>query len=73
MKIETEFNLGDYCYLLMLDAVREATIERIETSRVRGQKSIIHTIDMNPAGSQYTKRFLEKELFATKQDLLDSL
>lgn len=73
MKIETKFNIGNKCYFLMLDKVREAVIEEIETRNVQGQSNIIYTIDKNPAGSQYTKRLLEHEIFKTKQDLLDSL
>ena len=73
MKIETKLGLNDKCFFMMCDAVREAVIERIETSNVIGQSDVIYTIDENPAGSQYTKRLLEHEVFETKQDLLDSL
>lgn len=73
MKIETKLNLQDKCFFLMLDAVREAVICRIETSNVVGETNVIYTIDKNPAGSQYTKRLLESEVFETKQELLDSL
>jgi hypothetical protein len=57
----------------MCDAVKEAVIERIETSNLQGQTDVIYTIDENPAGSQYTKRLLEQEVYETKQDLLDAL
>lgn len=73
MKIETKLGLNDKCFFIMLNAVREALIERIETSNVIGQSDVIYTIDKNPAGSQYTKRLLEYEVFDTKQALLDSL
>mgnify|MGYP003642053252 FL=1 len=73
MRIETKLNIKDKCYFLMCDAVREATIERIETSNVKGQSDVIYTIDENPAGTQYTKRLLEHEVYETKQDLLDAL
>lgn len=57
----------------MCDTIREAVIERIETSNVIGQSDVIYTIDKNPAGSQYTNRLLEHEVYETKQDLLDNL
>lgn len=73
MKIETKFDLNDKCYFLMGNMVNQAVIERIETSNVKGQSSVIYTIDRNPQGTQYTKRLSEHEVFKTKQDLLDSL
>lgn len=73
MNIQTKLDINDKCYFLMNDAVREAIIERIETSTVQGQSDVIYTIDNNPAGSQYTKRLLEHEVYKTKMDLLDSL
>jgi hypothetical protein len=73
MKIETKLNIKDRCYFLMCDAVREAVIERIETSNLQGQTDVIYTIEENPAGSQYTKRLLEHEVYETIHDLLDAL
>jgi len=73
MIIKTEFGLKDKCFFLMCDKIHEALIERLEVSIVQGQSSITYTIDNNSAGTQYRKRFLESELFETKQDLLESL
>lgn len=73
MIIETKLNIGDKCFFLMLDAVREAKIEEIEARVDFSETSIIYTIDENTAGSQYTKRLLDSEVFPTKQDLLNSL
>ena len=73
MTIETKLNIKDKCYFLMCNAVREATIERIETRNAQGQSDVIYTIDENPAGTQYTKRLLEHEVYKTKKDLLESL
>jgi hypothetical protein len=73
MKIETKLNIKDKCYFLMRDAVREAIIERIETINVQGQSDVIYIINENPAGTQYTKRLLEREVYETKQDLLAAL
>ena len=73
MEIKTKFNIGDECYFLMCNKVNEAVVEQIQTSNSNLQSSIIYKIEENPAGTQYTKLFLEHELFKTKQDLLDSL
>lgn len=73
MVIKTKLNIKDKCYFLMDNKVNEAEIEKVETRNMFGVSSVFYIINENPAGSQYTTRFSESELFATKQDLLDTL
>ena len=73
MTIETKLNLGDTCFFLMLDKVREAVIESIETNNSLGGSYVYYIIDQNDAGEQYAKRLSENEVHKTKQDLLNSL
>lgn len=70
---------GDTVFFLFKDKVREAqviekvTTETYCTSYANVATTINYEIDNNPAGSQYTKRFSEGELFKTKEELLNSL
>lgn len=74
MKIETQHNIEDKVFFLFKDAVRQATIKSIDISIAHESEiNITYTIKKNPAGSMYTLRFDECELFSTKQGLLESL
>jgi len=73
MKIETKLSVGDRAFFLMHGKVHESYITYVET-RTSGNNTVItYTIDRNPAGSQYTTKFYDNDIFASKDDLLKSL
>lgn len=67
---------GD-CYFLTENKIYSAIIiEKTISFRKNSfgeQISVRYTIDHNSAGSQYKTTFTDGELFATKEDLLNSL
>ena len=73
MKIETKLNIGDICYFMTINKIFSSVIESISIRALRGELNIEYQIRNNQAGTQYTKLFSENEIFATKQDLLNSL
>ena len=73
MTIKTKLDLNDECFFLMGNKINKAVIKEIETRNKREQSTVIYYINENPVGEQYTTRFLESELFETKQDLLETL
>jgi len=74
MNIVTKFDCGQEVYILFQDKIRTMEIEDIDISVRQGiNNAPKYTVYKNPAGSQWTKIFLEHELYETKQDLLDAL
>ena len=73
MKIETKLDIGDVGYFLTQNKICESTIIEIQIIINNGRNSTIYEIENNPMGSQYMKRIHEGDIFATKQDLLNSL
>lgn len=74
MKIETKLNVGDDAFFLTGSAVRKSTITRIDISAVNTKFfDVTYTVKENPAGSQYTTRFNNSDIFPTKEALLASL
>lgn len=75
MIINTKYSVRDEVYILLQNKVYTVIIERIDISIVNETTvdDITYTVEKNPAGTQYSTRFPERELFKTKQDLLDSL
>ena len=74
MNIITKFDCGQEVFVLFQNKIRTMEIEDIDISVIQGiNNAPKYTVYKNPAGSQWTKIFLENELYGTKQDLLDSL
>lgn len=74
MRIVTKLETSQWVFLLFMDKVHEVKIESIQIDiNIHDNTYIKYTITKNPAGSQYTKIFLERELHATKELLLNSL
>ncbi len=73
MKIETKLNVGQEGFFLMHSKVMSSNIISIETYSNAHGLSVTYTVEKNPAGSQYTTRFNENDIFASKEDLLKSL
>jgi hypothetical protein len=78
MEIQTKFDVNHDAFILCNNVIYEVHIIYVDIS-VKKQEfyttstSITYTISNNPAGSQFTKRFLEDELFETKEELAKSL
>lgn len=74
MDIKTKLNINDTCFFLTQNMVRESEIESISISAYSNLDiRISYMVKKNPAGSQYTTRFDENDIFKTKEDLLKSL
>lgn len=73
MKIETKLSVGDKCFFIMHAKVMESVITYLEVRHDGYGAFITYTVKENPAGSNYTTRFSEGDIFATKEDLLKSL
>lgn len=68
-----ELKIGSTAFFLMHNKVVNAVVEEIRTVETKVGISITYTIDKNPAGDNYTKHWSSKEIFSSKQQLLDSL
>lgn len=73
MNITTHLNVGDKAFFLMHSKVVSSTITTIETYSNDNGTKVTYTVKENPAGGQYTNRFAENDIFASKEDLLKSL
>jgi len=76
MKIETKFNKGDVVYYLLdhkiCKGIVELPIETITTTDFKGKLSTTIYCNINNGTLPYKKHDMNY-LFATKQELLDSL
>jgi hypothetical protein len=74
-------NINDEVYFMFKDRIQSAevicktTVEKENTSQFGGVPEVRITIEINknPCGTQYTKMFDIKEVFTTKEDLIQSL
>ena len=67
MKIETKLNIKDECYFLHQNTIKKCIIEKIKINVFELNLEIKYEIKFN------SFLYLEKDLFKTKQELLDSL
>lgn len=74
MEIKTKLETNQPVFLLIHNKVREALIESISIQvDIHDNVTTVYTIRENPAGNEYTTRFSEDQIHATKELLLDSL
>ena len=66
MKIETKFNIGDEVWFRRCNVIVKGIVDIIFIADVEGLRICYGLCD-------YDNALLEKELFRTKQELLDSL
>lgn len=71
-------SIGDDCFFFMQNAVRTAVITSktvIFSQNIPGfdYVRVVYQIDENPCGSQYTKTLYEHDVFATKEELIQTL
>lgn len=70
MKIETKFNVGDKVFVIWENKVYRAIVIDIDIRVSRLPMKIIYQVQFETAG---IIGFHEERLFATKQELIDSL
>jgi len=71
--INCKFAVGEKVIFLMENLINKATIKRIDICVDKSATEIKYWVDFNPLRTNYTTCFGEDKLFATKQELLDSL
>ena len=72
MKIETKFDIGDNVFLLVENKVNTA---EVITAHVRISRNTynVDIVEIHYVVTDISRIISEKDLFATKQELLDSL
>lgn len=75
MTVETKHNIGDMVFVLFLNKIYEIEIKHIGiTITVPQISTVYHTSELyDKVWDKTIKCFLEENLFATKQELLNSL
>lgn len=78
MEIKTKLDIDQEVYFLCCDKVWKSKVNSISINVLQYHKSgketnVTYNIGDNPAGSQYTSLYDERDLHASKQLLLDSL
>lgn len=73
MEIKTKFNIGQEVFMLCENVVHKVEIEEIGIQVAQQITVITCYLKEHPISKTYDHRVCEKELHATKQDLLDSL
>ena len=73
MEIKTKLDLNQNCWFMIQNKPECAMITEIEIRKTIHESVVTYTIDKNPAGTQFTTRYLESNVFPTKQELIDSL
>jgi len=73
MEIKTLLDIYDECYFLMCDRINKAIIQEVWIKKTRNEINVTYIIDKNPCGTSYTITLSSNDVFATKQELLNSL
>ena len=82
MKIETKFSPGDEVFIIINSVIHEVEIETMKITVGYWANNVLiagsnvdteYEIKQHPNGGSYSTTFNESKMFATKQDLLDSL
>lgn len=82
MEITIDLSVGQKAFFICNSKVYEQEIVAAEVfldlvgrkgDVVKLKQRVVYTVDDNPAGAQYRKRFPQDEIFATKEALLRSL
>lgn len=74
MEIKTKLDINQKCFFMVHNKVYSSNVVEIQT-RTDNSKNTFenYTVKENPAGPQYTKTFNDSEVFATKEELLQTL
>jgi len=73
MKFTTKFNLGQTVFFIINSVIYNSEVESVDAFISVSKEWIRYEVKQNKAGTQYTTRFSESDVFGTKQELLDSL
>lgn len=79
MQINTKFDTGQEVFIIVNSKIHEVEIETMTINIGYWDNDNLNNIDIkysisnHPNGPKYSKIFNEREVFSTKQDLLDSL